>query len=98
MQHTEAAQDTRSHARSLELPLSELARDVPHTRSFSGTLPPPSYQASTGQNTSFDITGSLERKLMRYNASQSVFIRWMFEVLSVVTSAICMGKIFESGR
>ncbi|KAF2036629.1 hypothetical protein EK21DRAFT_51413 [Setomelanomma holmii] len=54
---------------------------------------PPSYRASVGNTVNLDITQRLERKLAQYNASQSVFKRWLFEIVSVTTSAICMGAI-----
>jgi hypothetical protein len=53
---------------------------------------PPSYRASIRNNTSLDITQRLERRLAHYNASQNVVKRWLFEIVSVTTSAICMGK------
>jgi hypothetical protein len=55
-------------------------------------VPPPSYQASVKTETPLDIPQRLERKLAQYNASQSIFKRWLFELLSVLTSAICMGE------
>ncbi|KAH7093060.1 hypothetical protein FB567DRAFT_162614 [Paraphoma chrysanthemicola] len=55
--------------------------------------PPPSYRASVKAGDSLDITQRLERKLARYNASQSALKRWLFEIVSVTTSAICMAVI-----
>jgi hypothetical protein len=55
-------------------------------------VPPPSYQTSVKTETPLDIPQRLERKLAQYNASQSIFKRWLFEILSVLTSAICMGE------
>jgi hypothetical protein len=60
-----------------------------------GEAKPPSYRASTGRNSSFDVTQRLESKLARYNASQTVIKRWLIEILSVAISAICMGMIFK---
>jgi hypothetical protein len=53
---------------------------------------PPSYQDCTRNSNSLDITQRIERKLAQYNASQNVFKRWLFEILSVTTSACCIGK------
>ncbi|KAF1911258.1 hypothetical protein BDU57DRAFT_507084 [Ampelomyces quisqualis] len=43
--------------------------------------------------TSLNITSRIERKLAQYNASTNLIKRWLFEILSVATSAICMGTI-----
>jgi hypothetical protein len=51
----------------------------------------PSYRASFQGGTSLDITQRIERKLAQYNASQSTLKRWLFEILSVTTSAVCIG-------
>lgn len=40
-----------------------------------------------------DFTQRIERKLAEYNASQNVFKRWLFEILSCLVSACCMGAI-----
>jgi hypothetical protein len=42
---------------------------------------------------SLDVTQRIERKLAEYNASQNVFKRWLFEILSWLVSALCMGAI-----
>ncbi|KAH4054783.1 hypothetical protein HBH70_046080 [Parastagonospora nodorum] len=55
--------------------------------------PPPSYRASQCDGTPFDVTQRLERKLARYNASQNTLKRWLFEILSVALSALCIGAI-----
>jgi hypothetical protein len=53
--------------------------------------PPPSYQPSTQDSSRCsDISQRIERKLARYNTSQNVFKRWLFEIISWTTSAICM--------
>jgi hypothetical protein len=54
--------------------------------------PPPSYRASTHEKSSFDIPQRIERKLAQYNASQNTFKRWMFEIISVAVSTLCMGR------
>jgi hypothetical protein len=53
---------------------------------------PPSYKASFQEEDSLENTQRIERGLARYNASPNVFKRWLFEILSVITSAFCMGK------
>ncbi len=47
---------------------------------------PPSYRASVP----LDVSQRLEKKLAEYNASQRVFKRWMFEIISWTISAVCM--------
>jgi hypothetical protein len=54
---------------------------------------PPSYRASVHDKRSFNFPGRIEQKLAQYNTSQNVFKRWLFEIISVSTSAVCMGKI-----
>jgi hypothetical protein len=53
----------------------------------------PSYRASIHNKHPLDIPGRIEQKLAQYNTSESVFKRWLFEIISVATSAICMGGI-----
>ena len=53
--------------------------------------PPPLYRVSI-HDKPIDLPQRIEHKLARYNASQNVFNRWLFEVVSVTTSAICMGE------
>jgi hypothetical protein len=67
---------------------SDVSNDTHKTQDFK-TAPPP-YQAAP--RTSLDITQRIEQKLARYNASQNVFKRWLFEILSVTTSAVYMGE------
>lgn len=60
---------------------------------------PPSYRTSIKSvPASLDITQRLERKLAQYNASQNIFKRWLFEIASVATSAVCMGEFFSMFR
>jgi hypothetical protein len=49
-------------------------------------------RASAGSGSPCNRTQYLERKLAQYNASQSVLKRWLFEIMSVATSAICIGN------
>jgi hypothetical protein len=51
---------------------------------------PPSYRASESVSTSLDITQRLERKLARYNASGSIWKRWLFEIIGWAASAACV--------
>ena len=54
--------------------------------------PPPTFQTSDNEKSSFDFLSRVEQKLAQYNASESILQRWLFEILSVVTSAACMGE------
>jgi hypothetical protein len=45
------------------------------------------------EKSSLDITQKLERKLARLNASESVFKRWIYEIITWAISALCMGGI-----
>jgi hypothetical protein len=58
----------------------------------SHPLPPASGFASHHKS-SLDLTQRLERKFAEYNASENAFKRWLFEIISWITSAICMGAI-----
>ncbi|KAH7396714.1 hypothetical protein DE146DRAFT_789374 [Phaeosphaeria sp. MPI-PUGE-AT-0046c] len=49
--------------------------------------------ASTTVDKPMDLTQRLERKLAEYNASQNIFKRWLFEILSWLIAAVCMGSI-----
>jgi hypothetical protein len=42
-----------------------------------------------------DIPRRIEQKLAQYNASQNILKRWLFEIVSVTTSAFCMGMAFS---
>jgi hypothetical protein len=81
----------RTGGRFPVLPQSTYSSSASHVDSQHGA-PPPSYQASIRQKPSLDLPQRLERKLARYNASENVVKRWMFEILSVATSAVCMGE------
>ena len=60
----------------------------------SNIPPPPSYRVSVHERHRLDFPGRIEQKLARYNTSQNVFKRWLFEIISVATSAVCMGEIY----
>ncbi|KNG44805.1 hypothetical protein DDE82_001492 [Stemphylium lycopersici] len=57
------------------------------------SIPPPSYRASLHEKPLFDFPGRIEKKLAHYNASQNVVKRWLLEIISVTTSALCMGAV-----
>jgi hypothetical protein len=42
---------------------------------------------------SLDITQRIEKKLAEYNASENVFKKWLFEIISWCVSLICMASI-----
>ncbi|RAR16508.1 hypothetical protein DDE83_000073 [Stemphylium lycopersici] len=80
-------------------PLSELTpqyrfpdrlsrKDSRHERNGPG-----SSESATSDKPPLDLTQRLERKLARYNASQNVFLRWLFEIASWIVSALCMGGV-----
>ncbi|CAE6995425.1 hypothetical protein P3342_000109 [Pyrenophora teres f. teres] len=73
----------------LPLPLAQ-ARLVDES---SYIPPPPSYRASVHDQPSLDLPQRIEQKLAQYNASENICKRWLFEIASVATSAICMGAI-----
>lgn len=45
------------------------------------------------EKSSLYLTQRFVRKLAKYNASQNVFKRWLFEIVSFTISALCMGAI-----
>ncbi|KAF1952532.1 hypothetical protein CC80DRAFT_422473 [Byssothecium circinans] len=51
---------------------------------------PPPY---TERKSSLDITQKLERKLAGLNASENVFKRWIYEIVTWTISALCMAAI-----
>ncbi|KAH6632989.1 hypothetical protein C7974DRAFT_310154 [Boeremia exigua] len=67
--------------------------------------PPASFNPSTYRNSitshgtvadekrSLDFTQRIEKKLAEYNASTNIFKRWLLEIVSWTTSALCMGAI-----
>lgn len=54
---------------------------------------PRSSASSDGEKASLDLTQRFERKLARYNASDNVFKKWLFEIVSWLISAISMVAI-----
>ncbi|KAH7093058.1 hypothetical protein FB567DRAFT_162595 [Paraphoma chrysanthemicola] len=74
-------------------PLHLRSRSDPH---FHRSDVPPSFGASLAEGSSLDFTQRLEHKLAQYDASQSVLRRWIIEIISVTTSALCMGAIIAS--
>jgi hypothetical protein len=51
---------------------------------------PPSYQLPGDDSTLLDISQRIEQKVAQYNTSENVLKRWLFEILSWTTSAICI--------
>jgi hypothetical protein len=54
---------------------------------------PTSPISSENEKSSLDFTQRIERKLAEYNASENVFKRWLFEMMSWFVSASCMVAI-----
>ncbi|KAE8836663.1 hypothetical protein HRS9139_04761 [Pyrenophora teres f. teres] len=79
----------RTQDSHLPLPLAQ-ARLVDEN---SYIPPPPSYRASVHHQPSLDLPQRIEQKLAQYDASQNICKRWLFEIASVTTSAVCMGAI-----
>lgn len=52
-----------------------------------------SYDTDTIGKSSLDLTQRLEKKLAEYNASNSILKRWLLEIVSWATSALCMGTV-----
>ena len=48
---------------------------------------------TTYEKSSLDLTQRLEKKLAAYNASNNIFKRWILEITSWITSALCMGAV-----
>ena len=71
-------------------PVARLAPTYISTPSTANTTPPPSYRASIQPKPSLDLSQRFERKLAEYNASQNILKRWLFEIVSLAISAICM--------
>jgi hypothetical protein len=67
-------------------PVRAVHHEIPHPS-------PPTPSLPAHEKSSLDLTQRLERKLAEYNASENAFKRWLFEILSWATSAICMGAI-----
>ncbi|CAN9085454.1 unnamed protein product [Alternaria alternata] len=65
----------------------------PSVNEASSTPAPPSYRAFVDDKRSLNFPGRIEQKLAQYNTSQNVFKRWLFEIISVSISAVCMDKI-----
>jgi hypothetical protein len=54
---------------------------------------PPPYRRAPLEKSSLDITQRLEKKLAHLNASDNVFKRWFYEIVSWTISALSMGAI-----
>jgi hypothetical protein len=51
------------------------------------------FESTAKEKSSLDLTQRLEKKLAEYNASENIFKRWLFELVSWVVSALCMGAV-----
>ncbi|KAH3984808.1 hypothetical protein HBH52_052100 [Parastagonospora nodorum] len=65
---------------------------APHASRMDGASPN-SIGTRDEEKGSLDFTQRIERKLAEYNASQSIFKRWLFEVLSWCVSATSMAAV-----
>jgi hypothetical protein len=77
-------------------PISRLPPSYIRAPSNEDTTPPPSYRASIQQNPPLDLSQRFEKKLAEYNASQNILKRWLFEIVSLTVSAICMVSVPRS--
>lgn len=71
---------------------------MPQRQRSSSSLPPYSSSThsdnpTTNEKTRLDISQRLERKLTAYNASEVFWKRWLFEILSLLVSTVCMTAI-----
>jgi hypothetical protein len=74
-------------------PISRLPPSYIRAPSDEDTTPPPSYRASIQQKPPLDLSQRFEKNLAEYNASQNILKRWLFEIVSLTLSAICMVSI-----
>jgi hypothetical protein len=74
-------------------PVSRLPPSYIPTLSNETITPPPSFRASVQQKPSPDLSQRFEKKLTEYNASRNILKRWLFEIISLTISAICMVRI-----
>jgi hypothetical protein len=71
----------------------ELPR-IPRQRGeYRAPYSPRSLDPSENEKPSLDFTQRIERKLAEYNASNNIFKRWLFEMISWIISASCMVAI-----
>ncbi|CAN9393464.1 unnamed protein product [Alternaria alternata] len=73
-------------------PVSRLPPSHIRAPSNEEITPPPSYRASIQHKPSLDLSQRFEKKLAEYNASQNILKRWLFEIVSLTVSAICMDQ------
>lgn len=69
-----------------------------HNLQSMSSEPNPSYTPNrsgspSDDKSSLDFTQRIERKLAEYNASQNVFKKWLFEIMTWLVSALCMATI-----
>jgi hypothetical protein len=71
----------------------QLHADVSFSSSCNESVPPPGSSTTETEKSSLDLTQRIERKLAEYNASQNLFKKWLFEILSWFVSACCMAAV-----
>jgi hypothetical protein len=77
-------------------PLSKVQPSYLQALRNEETSLPPSYRASVENKSSLGLPQRLERKLAEYDASQNIFKRWLFEIISLTLSAACMVSILSN--
>lgn len=71
-------------------PQYDAAPEAVGLRTFQSHSSSPSLESNVTAKSSLDFTQRIERKLAKYNASDNVFKRWLFEIISWLVSALCM--------
>ncbi|KAI4674331.1 uncharacterized protein J4E84_010569 [Alternaria hordeiaustralica] len=82
-----------NHKITCTLPQHQFSRHPPQNVHTFTRNTPPSVDSEENEKRPLDLIQRLEKKLAEYNASQNVFKRWLFEMVSWVVSASCMGAI-----
>ncbi|OWY43057.1 hypothetical protein AALT_g573 [Alternaria alternata] len=81
------------HDTSATLPQCRLSRHLPQSPYDHERYTPSPSTSDDKNKRSLDFIQRLEKKLAEYNASQNVFKRWLFEIVSWIVSAACMGAV-----
>ena len=81
------------HDSSATLPQCQFSRHPPQSPHDHECDTPSPSASDDKDKRSLDLIQRLEKKLAEYNASQNVFKRWLFEIVSWLVSAACMGAI-----
>ncbi|CAO2655605.1 Nn.00g044080.m01.CDS01 [Neocucurbitaria sp. VM-36] len=77
----------------MSLPSRSQHSSVPTLVTAHSSQTPSLVEASAHRKSSLDIPQRIERKIAQYNASQNVFKRWLFEIISWMISAACMAAM-----